>query len=109
MLGCTNDVYPLGVGMVLNAIENFARDKELLAVEQDQGKGGYYSSPTAGDLEVARWKNVRLVDPSMTQELLVKEFAELGKEEEWREALEEAVRDWYGSILEQPHLEWATG
>ena len=37
-------------------------------------------SPTAGDLEVARRRNFRLVDPWVMQDLLVEKFAEPGRE-----------------------------
>ena len=45
MLGFMNDVYPVGVDMILDAIERSTRGNELPAVEQDPGKSGYYSFP----------------------------------------------------------------
>ena len=83
MLGLMNDVYPVGVDTILDAIERFAKGNELPAVEQDPGKSGYYSVPTTGDLEVARRRNVKLVE----------KFAEPGRGEELTVVIEEAVRE----------------
>ena len=78
---------------MIDAIKRFARGKELPAAEQDPGKIGCYSFPTAGDLEVARRRNVRLVDPRVMQDLLVEKFAEPGRGEELTVVIDEAVRE----------------
>lgn len=54
---------------------------------------GITPSLTAGNLEVARRRNVRLVDPRVMQDLLVEKFAEPGRGKELTVVIEEAVRE----------------
>ena len=57
-----NDLSPIGVEMVLDAVENFARGKEMPVIEQNEDESRYYSFPTEEGLDTLREKGPKLVD-----------------------------------------------
>ena len=89
-----NDIYPIGVDMVLDAIDNFARGKKTPGIEQDETKSRYYTFPTDKELEVARERGVRLVDATAIENVLVDSFAGNGGRDVMRELMRRAVREW---------------
>ncbi|KAL9068619.1 MAG: hypothetical protein Q9161_006057 [Pseudevernia consocians] len=97
MLHYMNEVYPVGVDMVLDAVDNLARGKNMPAIEQDEAKSRYYTFPTEEALEVVRKRGVRLVDAEAMEEVLVDSFAGDGGQDAVRGLVREAVREWYGN------------
>ncbi|CAF9917901.1 hypothetical protein IMSHALPRED_003778 [Imshaugia aleurites] len=97
MLHYMGDVYPIGVEMVLDAVENLARGKDMPAVEQDEARSRYYTFPTEEELEVMRQKGVRLVDAGAVEEVLVGSFAGGEGRDALRRLVRAAVRKWYDS------------
>ena len=57
-----NDSSPIGVEMVLNAVDNLARGKDMPAIEQIEGQSRYYSFPTEEGLDMLREKGMKRVD-----------------------------------------------
>lgn len=96
MLHYMNDVYPIGVEMVLDAVGNLARGKNMPAIEQDEAKSRYYTFPTEEELELVRERGVRLVDAGAMEEVLVGSFAGSEGRDALRVVVREAVRKWYG-------------
>ena len=97
MLHYMNEVYPIGVDMVLDAVDNLARGKNMPAIEQDEAKSRYYTFPTEEALEVVRKRGVKLVDAEAMDEVLVNSFAGDGGQDAVRGLVREAVREWYGN------------
>ena len=97
MLHYMNEVYPIGVDMVLDAVDNLARGKNMPAIEQDEAKSRYYTFPTEEALEVVRKRGVKLVDAEAMEEVLVDKFAGDGRQDAVRGLVREAVREWYGN------------
>lgn len=95
MLHYVNDVYPIGVEMVADAVKNLARGRDLPAVEQERAKSRYYTFPREEELDVVRERGIRLVDAGAIEEVLVGSFAEDGEREALRGMVREAVRKWY--------------
>ena len=96
MLHYMNDVYPIGVEMVLDAVGNLARGKNMPAIEQDEAKSRYYTFPTEEELELVRERGVRLVDAGAMEEVLVESLAGCEGRDALRVVVSEAVRKWYG-------------
>ena len=97
MLHYMNEVYPIGAEMVLDAVDNLARGKNMPAIEQDEDKSRYYTFPTKQELQVVREKGVKLIDAEAMMDVLVDSFAGNRGRDALRGMVREAVRDWYGS------------
>ena len=63
-------LYPLGVKMILTAIDKLARGESLPATGQDPSSGAYYSFPTEDDLIRFTAKGWRLFDRADVRSLL---------------------------------------
>ena len=96
MLHYMNDVYPIGVEMVLDAVDSLARGKKMSSIEQDEAKSRYYTFPTEEELEVARKRGVRLVDAAAIENVLVDSFAGNGGRDALREIVRKAREERYG-------------
>ena len=107
MLSGMDDIYDVGVGMILDAVEKFARGGDLHEgkVEQNENESKYYSFPTAEDLQKCRENGIRLVDGEEVQGLLVASFATKEIEKGLRVVIEQATRDWYQNFLDTKERE----
>jgi hypothetical protein len=98
MLHLMEDVYEIGVEMILDAVEQLAYRKPLPALPQDEAKSRYYSFPTEEDLDICRRTGIRLVDPWAVQDLLVRSFAPPGSEDALWQVIKGATNQWYSDI-----------
>ena len=57
-----NDLSPIGAEMVLDAVDNLARGKDMPAIEQNEDGSRYYSFPTEEELDMLEEKGMKLVD-----------------------------------------------
>ena len=57
-----NDLSPVGVEMVLDAVDNLARGKDMPAIEQNEDESRYFSFPTEEGFDMLREKGINLVD-----------------------------------------------
>jgi len=93
MLAGMHDLYQIGVGMVMDAVEGFSRGADMHegCVEQDPDKAGYYTFPTQAELAAASEKGVELLicDGDDIRELLLDCFA--GDDKSYREVLDEKI------------------
>lgn len=97
MLGYMATVYPVGVGMILDAMQCVASGEELPSLAQ--GDGTYYSFPTERDLAGYARKGIRLVDPDAACEFLACQFAVPGSTAHAlvQKRICDATREWYGA------------
>lgn len=91
-----NDLSPIGVEMVLDAVDNLARGKDMPAIEQREDESRYYSFPTEEGLGMLRKRGIQLVDAAAIEEVLIGNFAANGERDALREMVREAMGWWYG-------------
>jgi len=96
ILGNMEGIYKLGVEMVLDAVENFARGGNMheSATPQDETKSRYYSFLTTEEMNICKTKGIKLVDNEVLEKFLVACFAGKGHESELRDVINKAVRLW---------------
>jgi hypothetical protein len=100
MLANMESRYEVGVDMVLDTVEKFARGGDLheAAIQQDPEKASYYTFPTEKELENCVKRGIKIVDGEETKELLVRCFGG-GREEEFGEMIGLAAKAWYAAPL----------
>lgn len=91
-----NDLSPIGVEMVLNAVDNLARGKDMHGLEQNEDERQYCSFPTEEGLGMLQKRGMKLVDAAPIKEVLVDRFGANGGRDALKEAVREAVGGWYG-------------
>ncbi|KAE9362956.1 hypothetical protein N431DRAFT_433200 [Stipitochalara longipes BDJ] len=95
MLAGMSGLYEIGVAMIMDAVERFARGGDLHkgCVEQGSAKGACYKFPTQDELETASDNGIILVseDGHEIRDLLVECFG--GEDEEWKNCLEENIEE----------------
>ena len=90
-----NDLSPIGVEMILDAVDNLARGKDMPAIEQNEDESRYYSFPTEEGLDMLREKEMKLVDAAAMEKVLVDNVAANGGRDALREVVNEAGGNWY--------------
>lgn len=89
-----DDVYRIGEDMVMGAVDNFARGKDVPAIEQDGAETRSYSFPSKEEPGSVRERGARLVDAGAIEEMFVSSFAGNGGTDALREVVKEAVGKW---------------
>jgi len=95
MLHFMNDVYDIGVQMVIDIMGSLARGESLRAVEQDTSRSRYYTFPTQEELEDYRRCNISLVDPAAIVSVIVDSYSPPHEKSGLRSMLEKVIEAWY--------------
>ncbi|KAJ5678757.1 FAD-NAD(P)-binding-domain-containing protein [Penicillium macrosclerotiorum] len=95
MLAFMEDVYSMGVGVAVDAIDKIARGKQLPKTPQNAEASGYYTFPTKEELHDINQSGIRLVDAESIVSIIVKSFAPEKDQNEFRAYIETVVNDWY--------------
>lgn len=95
MLLYMNDVYDIGVQMVVNAIDKYSRGQVLPAVKQIEAESQYYTFPTADDLADYRRSNISLVNSKEMVDLILDSYSTPDNKDHLKEVLDIAVHKWY--------------
>jgi methionyl-tRNA formyltransferase len=80
MLLNNEDTYPLGVNMILNAVNSVAHGEQLEGEPQDVQKKGYYSFPAKQDLKEYWQKGLRFINPTEMVSLYLEKYSHPGTE-----------------------------
>lgn len=99
MLLFMNDVYPIGVSMILSCIASIAKGDLLRSEPQSLEDSSYYGFPTEEELSGYRRKSLSLVHSQSMIELLVLSFSVPGTLQEYalRHVIEHAVQKQYAN------------